>query len=220
MWNEIKNWILNPVILEEIILEKLKEFEKEKGNSFKRYSKIRNSIEKKKEEKTRILELYRRGTITIEDAEKQLKAIESEEKALLQMGKEIKSKVMIEDLPREELLKSLREESDSYSGKIEDGSISFEDKRRIIERFVKEVRVNVNGRKADRPSLVETIPFRIDAEPISSKDASIVTIYFRDKNTNDERMLQEAINSVNFADVIYKFPFPPKELGVIVNGVL
>ncbi len=61
----------------------------------------------------------------------------------------------------------------------------------------------MNGRKADRPSLVETIPIRSDAEPISLKDASIVTVYSRDKNINDERTLQEGNNSANFADVIY-----------------
>jgi len=78
----------------------------------------------------------------------------------------------------------------------------------------------MNGRKADRPSLVETIPFRNDAEPISLKDASIATVYSRDKNTNDERELEETNNSANFADVLYHFPFPPKDLGVIVNPVL
>jgi site-specific DNA recombinase len=219
VWNEIKNWILNPVILEEVISEKLKGYEKENGNSFKRYSKLRDSIEKKKEEKTRILELYRRGTITMEDLDKQLKAIESEQKALLQMREELKSK-MIEDLPHEELLKSFREQIEEYSGKLADGSIMFEDKRRIVEKFVKEVRVNMNGRKADCASLIETIPFRKEIEPISLEDAKIVTVYGRDKNTNDKRGLQEADNSANFADVIYHFPFPPKELGVIVNPVL
>jgi site-specific DNA recombinase len=218
VWNEIKNWILNPIILEEVISEKLKGYEKEKGNSFKRYSKLRDSIEKKKEEKTRILELFRRATITIEDVEKQLKDIESEEKALVQMGEELKSK-MIEDLPGEELLKSFRGEMEEYRGKLGDGSIKFEDKRRIVEKFVKEVRVNMNGKKADCASLIETIPFRKEIEPISLADTKIVTVYARDKNTNDERDLQDADNSANFADVIYHFPFPPKQLGVIVNGV-
>jgi site-specific DNA recombinase len=115
VWNEIKNWILNPAILEEVISAKLKGYEKDKGNSFKTYGKLRDSVEKKKEEKTRILELYRRGTITMEDVEKQLEAIESEEKVLLQMGEELKSK-MIENLPHEELLKSFRGEIEEYRG--------------------------------------------------------------------------------------------------------
>ncbi len=186
VWNEIKNWILNPVILEEVISEKLKEYEKEKGNSFKRYSKLRDSIEKKKDERARILELYRRGTIKMEDVDKQLQDMESEEKALLQMEEELKSK-MIEDLPREELLKSFGKAIVEYGGKLADGSITFEDKRRIVEKFVKEVRVNMNGRKAGYPSLVETIPFRENAEPVSLTDASIVTIYSRDKNTKEGR---------------------------------
>jgi hypothetical protein len=38
-----------------------------------------------KEERTRILELYLRGTITMEGVDKQLEAIESEEKALFQL---------------------------------------------------------------------------------------------------------------------------------------
>jgi predicted nucleic acid-binding Zn-ribbon protein len=132
--------------LEEVISAKLKGYEKDKGNSFKTYGKIRDSVEKKKEEKTRILELYRRGTITMEDVEKQLEAIESEEKVLLQKGEELKSK-MIENLPHEELLKSFGGEIEEYRGKLEGDSITFEDKRRIIEKFVKEVRVNMNGRK-------------------------------------------------------------------------
>lgn len=218
VWEEIRNWILNPIILEAVITEKLKEYEKDKGNSFKSYSKLRDSIEKKKEEKTRILELYRRGTITMEDVEKQLEAIESEKQALLQMGEELKPKA-IENLPREELLKSFRGEIEVYGGKLKGDSITFEDKQRIVEKFVKEVRVNMNGKKADFASLIETIPFRKEIEPISLADAKIVTVYARNKNTNDERELQEADNSANFADVIYHFPFPPRELGVIVNGV-
>jgi hypothetical protein len=68
--------------------------------------------------------------------------------------------------------------------------------------------------------LIETIPLRKEIEPISSENAQIVTVYVRDKNTNDERKLHEADTSANFADVIYHFPFPLKDLRVIVNPVL
>lgn len=131
VWDQIKNWILNPVILEEIVSAKLKEYEKEKGNSFSRYSKLRDSLEKKKDERIRILELFRRGTITTEHVEEQLNAIDSEEKSLIQMAEEIKSR-MIKDWSREGLFNSLKDEIKAYTGKLEHSSISFEDKRRII----------------------------------------------------------------------------------------
>lgn len=218
VWDEIKNWILNPIILEEIISEKLKESERERGNSFKKYSKLRDSVEKKKEERTRILELYRRGSITMEDVDKQLEAVESEEKALLQMCEELKSK-MIEDLPHEELLKNFRGEIDTYRETFEADSIMFENKRRIIEKFVKEVRVNMSGRKSGHPSLVETIPFRREIELVSPKDTRIVTVYSRDGNMMDKEEGSQPDYSGNYADVIYHFPFPPKEVDVIVNRI-
>lgn len=77
----------------------------------------------------------------------------------------------------------------------------------------------MRGRKTNHSSLVETIPVRNNAESVTLKDASVLTVYSRDKNTNDGSKL-EVDNSANFADVIYHFPFPPKELGVIVNPVL
>jgi hypothetical protein len=179
---------------------------------------LRDSIEKKKEERTRILELYRRGTITMEDVEKQLEIVESEEKALLQMCAELKSK-MIEDLPREELLKSFRGEIEEYREKLEDSSIMFEDKRRIIEKFVKEVRGNMNGKRAGRLSFVETIPFRKEIESIPLKDAKTVTVYSRDGNMmNNEEDLEPDYGG-NYGDVIYHFPFPQKELEVTVNSM-
>ncbi|MGE5443878.1 MAG: recombinase family protein, partial [Ignavibacteriales bacterium] len=216
VWDEIKSWILNPVTLEEIISEKLKEYQREKGNSFKMYSKLRDSIEKKREERTRILELYRKGIITFDDVQKQLEAVESEETHLIKMGEELKSK-MVDGLSQEELTKWFREEIDKYGDQLENGSIVFEDKQRLVQTLVREVRVNMNGRKVSHPSLIETIPFRKEIEPISSKDASIATIYSRDKNDN-ERELQSDY-STNFADVIYHFPFPPKELSATVNSI-
>ncbi|MGE5446069.1 MAG: hypothetical protein ACM3SR_15995 [Ignavibacteriales bacterium] len=218
VWDEIKKWIVNPVLLKEIISAKLKEYEKAKGNSFKGYSKLRDSIEKKKEERTRILELYRRGTITMEDVDKQVGAIESEEKVLIQMCEELKSK-MIEDVPSEDLLKSIEKEIEVYREKLEDGSITFEDKRRIIEKFVKEVRVNMNGKKAGYPSLIEAIPFRKEIESISLKDAKVVTVYSRDGNMMNNEEESQPDYGTNYADVIYHFPFPPKQLDVTVNPV-
>lgn len=77
----------------------------------------------------------------------------------------------------------------------------------------------MNGRKAGRPSLIETIPFRKEIEPIPLKDSRIVTVYSRDNNANIEGSLQPSRSS-NFADVIYHFPFPPKDFGVTVNSIL
>lgn len=114
------------------------------------------------------------------------------------------------------MLKGLRGEINAYRRKLDDGSIMFKDKQKIVRTFVKEVRVNINGKKAGRPSLVETIPFRSNAEPISLKDTSIITVYSRAKNTKDERELQPDYTA-NFADVVYHFPFPPNKFDVTVN---
>jgi hypothetical protein len=51
------------------------------------------------------------------------------------------------------------------------------------------------------------------------KQASIVRVYSRDKKANKGKELQPDY-SANFADVVYDFPFPPKELGVIANREL
>ncbi|MGE5446357.1 MAG: hypothetical protein ACM3SR_17480, partial [Ignavibacteriales bacterium] len=200
-----------------IISEKLKEYQKERGNSFKAHSRLKDSIEKKKEERARILELYRKGVITMEEVEKQLEAVELEETHLIKMSEELKSKMM-DGLSQGELVRAFRGEIDRYREELENGSIAFEDKQRIIQTFVKEVRVNMNGRKAGRPSLIETMPFRKEIESISLKDSKIVTLYSRDINSNNAEGLQPDYSS-NFADVIYHFPFSPKELGATVNSM-
>lgn len=216
VWNEIKNWILHPSVIEELISSKLKRSEKEKGNSFKIHSKLVDSIDKKKEERSRILDLYRKNLISMEEVQEQLRAVESEENALVEMAGEVKANI-IDGASYEELQEHFRKEINSYREMLNKENIIFEDKQKLVQNFVKEVRVNWNGRKAGSPNLIETIPFRKNVETIPSKDAKITTVYSRDKNPNKDMELQ--INKTsNFAEVIYQFPISPESIGVIVNS--
>lgn len=225
IWDEIKYWLLNPSELEETIEAKIKEYEAERGNSFKTYRKLQGTIAKKKEERERILALYRKGVISMDDVEKQFEDVAREEQKLLESIDELKAR-MGENLPYEELIARFREEVYTYKEKIETDSIAFEEKQRIVQAFVKEIRVNINGNKLGRPSrlkasagtLIQTIPFRSNAAPVSLKDASIVTVYSRDNNRGKESLQPDSKG--NFVEVLYHFPFPPKENRVTGLGLL
>jgi len=217
VWNEVKNWMPHPEVLEKLISAKMKQIEKEKGNSFKIHNKLKDSMNKKDEERTKILDLYRKGIISMDEVRQQLEKVESEKNSLYEMVEEAKANIL-DGLNYDDLLKRFREEMNSFDKDLRNRDISFEDRQKLVQNFVREVRVNWNGRKAGSPNLIETIPFRKNLEPVPLRDAKITTVYSRDKKANNEEVLQPSKEN-NFAEVIYQFPLSPESIGVTVNSL-
>jgi len=211
VWEEIKSWILNQEQLEMILEAKLEEIEKDKRSYFAKSSNVKIQIQNKENEKQNILSLYRKNMIEIKDVGIQLEEIEKEKEQLELIYQDLKSKV-IEDLPREQVIKGITKNLNSFIDKLKKEEVSFDDMRQIIETFIKEV--NVHLTISNRPAVfIDTIPFR---KNISNKRISkkvLETIKLRINRTSDQKTESLQEDTMN---IVYKFNLPSKE---VVNGL-
>lgn len=163
VWEELKGWILNNDSLENVLSTKLKEYEKEKGSWFIKLGRIKADISLKEEERSKILGLYRKGLITMNDVDIQLGEIDKEKVELENMAAELKAK-MVSDFSREEAIREIKAQLDEFRNAVEKDNIPWKEKRKIIEMFVREVQINLT--RDQKPLiLIETIPFRKGIEP-------------------------------------------------------
>lgn len=147
VWNELEKILLDPSLaldkLDGIYLNK----EKRQAALDAEISLTRESILDKQGERDAILDLYRRKTISLNDLEKQLAKIATEEATLKARLEELQAKAkkqgQIEQKlgKAEELLNKLQE--------VLSNPISWEVKREVIELLVLEIKVNtiIEGNK-------------------------------------------------------------------------
>jgi len=215
VWTDIKDWILNPVSLETVINEKLKDFEKEKGNYFLRIKNLKDDLEKKEDERSNILALYRKGLITMKDVEDQLRDVEKDKNELDLMITDIKSK-MIGDFSTEEIIKEIKLHLDVFKIQLENKNVSFELKRKIIELFVKDVQIHLT--KDNKHSiLIDTIPFRegVNLDKRRKSMREVDTVYLRFSDNNKQEKVQELQSDT--VNICYRFPFLSTSLSSIVD---
>jgi len=208
VWNEIKNWILHKESLEKILERNLNKYEKEQQNWLKNLSDIKKSVNLKEEERLKILDLYRKELIKMEEVESQLSKIDEEKFQLENMESELKSKI-INGNSEEEIIKEIGLKLDEFRKDVENGNIPFDQKRKIVETFVTEIQINLT--KDKKPLvLVETIPFRQKQVLRPKKSRILETIHFRKtnekQNRNIEQFQEDTIN------IFYKFPMPNNEI--------
>lgn len=199
VWGELKGWILHSKTLDQILSEELDRYERERGNWFIELGRLKAELNLKTQERERIMNLYRKGIIRMRDVESQMRQIEEEEKELECMIGELKAK-MTGDISREEIIRSIKERLEEFKERIERGRISFQEKRKIIESFVKEIRVNLQGEY----NLVETIPWKegfIKEEP--PENTVRKAVYVRVGEV-------EPVIPEGEINIIYRFAIPSK----------
>jgi len=215
VWNDIKEWILNPVSLESIIKDKLNKYEKEKENYFIKLRNHKSELDKKEQERSNILGLYRKDLITMSDVEQQLQEVDKDKAELNSMINDIKAK-MVGNYSSNDIIKGIKLHLDIFRENVEDEHITFEYKRKIIELLVKDVIINlINDNK--HSVLIDTIPFRdgIDINKINKKKKNVETVYLRFSDGEHVAKTQEFQSDT--INICYKFPLPNKEIGSIVQ---
>jgi len=215
VWNDIKDWILRPESLESVLQQKLEEYEQEKGSYFQKINSLKSKLESKEEERSKILGLYRKGHITMEDVGVQLQDIEKDKTELQLIIDEAKNK-LVGDYSTKEVINEIKSQLKFFQGQIESENMSFDIKRKIIELFVKDVRVHLT--KGNKHSvLIDTIPFRegVDLSKRTKAMNEVDTVYMRFSNGNEQEKTQESQSDT--INICYRFPLPYKQISSIVD---
>lgn len=214
VWEELKSWILSPKSLELALSEKLREHEKEKGTWFGKLAGLKIGISQKEEEKAKIVDLYRKDIIEMSDVELQLKQIAKEKDELERMANELKSK-LIGDFSTKEIIREIRVRLSEFRNTVKNNLITWEEKRKIAEMFVREVRINMT-KENKTTLLIDTIPFREYVESLASEEPlARDTVYTRNSSHNEPILKDDTRN--NTVEVVYLFPMPNKEISSIVD---
>ncbi len=214
VWEELRTWILHRESLELSLSTKLEEYENEKGGWFAKLTSIKTDIAHKEEERTKILELYRKGLINITDVESQLDMVDKEKIELEGMVSELKARMIIGNISKPDVISEISAQLDEFRNAVEHDNIPWNEKRRIVEMFVREIQINLS--KDHKPLvLIETIPFRKGIDPvISGKDQPIENLYIRFSTRDEPKLFSLGHDSIN---VMYRFPLPSREISSIIN---
>jgi len=214
VWGTLQDWILNHTDLEDSLTEALGEYEKKRQGSLATMGSMRANLQLKDEERFRVVEAYRKGLLNSGDLERQLTAIQEERMHLEGAVEDLERKLDLDIAPGD-AISHVQQQLDSFQAAVRNGGVSFQEKRRIMETCVKEVRVNLKG-KTPEIKLKETIPLRENAGSGLSPLAARMTVWVRpgyeartDQPGGEEGTLQ----------IVYRFSFPPKskELVSIAN---
>jgi site-specific DNA recombinase len=125
------------------------------------------AISHKEKEKERILDLYRRGRITVADLERQLEKIATEEAGLktrlvsLETSLKGQEAIATRLVAAQDLLHSLRQRLKE--------EFSWEEKREIVESLVLEVRVDTIGEGKEKEADI-TVTYAFSSSVVSCKD--------------------------------------------------
>jgi len=212
VWEELKFWILNQEQLELLLEAKLEEYDKGKGNYFSEHAIIRDKIINKDREREDIISLYRKQIINMSDVEKQLEEIDKEKAALEAMLEDLKSKMITFD-STEKAIEEIKNDLDKYKDELSNGELSFNEKRKIVEIFIKEI--NVQLTKDNKPSVfIDTIPLRKTSKPntLSRKFLQSINLRVNNKQVDNIQQLQE-----DTMNIVYRFQIPSREIGSIVK---
>jgi site-specific DNA recombinase len=207
VWNELKDWILNYTNLEAVITDALREQDQERQVWEKTLGQMRKEIEAKGQEKDRIITLYRKGLLSDSDLERQLGIIETEAKHVRQAADDLEQRHRLFVNP-EEVITTIRKQLADFRKAIRKGDVPFATKRKIVEQFVKEVRVYLKkrGRGAPKENLlfVEAVPFRANGTTTDTPAMNRQRVWERPGNKTPSKQPEEGK-----IHVVYNFPFPP-----------
>lgn len=213
VWKELQDWILNYANLEAVITDALREQDQERKAWEQTLGQMRKEIEAKGKERDRIITLYRKGLLSDGDIERQLGIIDTEAKHVQHAADDLEQRHRLYVNP-EDAIATIRKQLADFRKAIQRGDAPFATKRKIIELFVKEIRVHLKkrGRWAPKENIlfVETVPFRANGTTKGTLDTARRTVWQRTDKKN--RPQQDEEGKIH---VIYNFPFPPKPQSVV-----
>ncbi len=205
VWDELKDWVLHHTNLEAIVTEALHEQDRQRQEWRATHTRLRAEIRLKDEERERIITAYRKGVLSSGDLERQLTGMEKEKQVLEHAANDLEQRYDLH-LDLEEAIATIRQQLGKFRASIQKGTVPYQEKRRIVEAFVKEIRVYLKkGSNVAAVRVKETVPFR----PHLGEDTS---------HNGERLMVWQRQNGESLPDggeegtlrITYRFPFPPK----------
>jgi site-specific DNA recombinase len=199
VWGTLANWILRREDIEQALRQALHAQEEERQGYVETVKKLTQQLATKTAERDRMVGAFRRGVLSETDLARQLVEIDQEQQHLSRTIADLEGRDLHLDTAR--LTAHISEHLDRYRRDVQRGSLPFEKKRRIVEAFVREVRMRVPKGVPCEGTVREVIPFREDAP--QDTDGVRETVWSRDG--------QQPENAPPAVEVIYTFPWPKAE---------
>jgi site-specific DNA recombinase len=163
VWAEIERMLLTPNEVMEKIVREQGEHHRESDTAGTDRATLERSLAAKDTERERILDLYRRELITLDDLSRQLEKITQEESYIRSRLGELDREMSAREV-QEHRLKTVHDVLTDLRSVMNNG-LTWEVKRQIVELLVLEVRANTVGQGQDKQLEVQvTFAFDRDAQ--------------------------------------------------------
>src|SRR4030095_9505115 len=122
VWDELKDWIFNYNNLEAVITDALQEQEQERRTWEKTLGQMRKEVEAKRQERDRIITLYRKGLLSDGDLERQLGIVDTETQQVQYAANDLEQRHRLYVNP-EEVITTIREQLAEFRETIRKGKV-------------------------------------------------------------------------------------------------
>ena len=173
VWAECREFIRNPGQALEEAQRKLRERLSVASTFEDRRRAVHSDLANKETERERVLTLYRRGTITADEAETQLEAVSREAGQLRELLESMRAQVALIEAQEAEitnsaaLLTHLRDELDEI-----ERTNDWARKREVIERYVRHVVVDTHETGTRRKDAEVRVYLRLKPEPTAVENTT------------------------------------------------
>lgn len=210
VWDELARWILDGKSLDKALAAALKDVQGERDQLQQRLTKARTKLESLEHERQRAISLCRQGSIDDRDLEKQLTEVAQERQAWHQTIAALEQQLSSEADPHAALAQ-FHAQLARFQKDIRKGALAPEEKRKIFETLVTEVRVfgKIRKRTAEPPVIHQVIPFRATLSPEPEAEGKTILWQRTGASAGHEEEREKV-------QIIYTFPFTPGEQAVTV----
>lgn len=204
VWNTLADWILRREDLEEAIRQSVQEQDAERRACIQTVTVLKKQLADKASEHDRVVGAFRRGLLSEDDLAQQLADIAQEKTRLLQTLTALEDRDLHIDTAQ--LTAQICQQLDRYRHDVQRGALPLDRKRRIVEAFVQEVRVQVRKGQDFSGAVREVIPFR--EHTARAERGVVATVWQRDG--------QQHAAPASSVEVLYRFPFTGKSTDTLM----
>lgn len=172
VWGEIERMLLTPNEVMERIVKEQGEHDRETAKADR--TTLERNLAAKDTERERILDLYRRELITLDDLSRQMEKITQEESYIRSRLGEIDREVSAREV-QEHRLKTVQDVLTNLRSVMNNG-LTWEVKRQIVELLVVEVKANTVGERRDKQLEVQ-VTFAFNRNASTANYTPIRAVY-------------------------------------------
>jgi hypothetical protein len=200
VWREVASWIVDGITLESALTQALSTFLTDQDQWKRALTTLNEQLDTLETQRQRVIALFRKGSISEKDLETQLADVMKERHVLQETIAAYEQKLVTSADPRQ-MLEQMRSHLSQFGEALRNGTLPPQEKRKIIESLVAEVRVRraaYRGRALTPVAIQQTIPFREDI-PKEPEQAIRETLWSRDPQPQPEEPPKESVQ------IVYRF---------------